>query len=201
MPKFPTTRASLISELRNPDNAQAWTDFVELYEPVLYRLARSKGLQHADAEDLTQEVLVKTAEKASSWNPAKDQGSFRSWLGVVLRNLIIQRFGRKSAIARATEARGGDLQNLGDVPDDRQLLTNMFDHEAQMEVFRVAGRRIRTEFSAATWQAFWNTWIEGMSIAKTAETLGMSSGAVYIARSRVMCRLREEASRLIGEDS
>ena len=201
MPRFPTTRASLISEIGDPENARAWADFTDLYAPVIYRLARSKGLQHVDAQDVTQEVLVKAAQKAATWDSAMNRGSFRGWIGVVLRNLVIQKFGRKGSVAKAIEAVGGDCQTLGNLPDNRHGLSAAFDHEAQLEAFRIAGRRVRSEFSDATWQAFWKTWIDGLSVNKTAEVLGISSGAVYIARSRVMRRLREEAAKLVGEES
>ncbi len=200
MPNFPTTRASLIAGIGDPSNAQAWADFTELYQPVIYRLVRGKGLQHSDAEDITQEVLVKVADAAASWNSEGRQGAFRKWLVVVLRNLVIQRFARKGLVAKATEAVGGTGEReLDFLCDDSTKLAEDIEIEAQLEAFRIAARRVRPEFSEATWHAFWKTWVDEMPIKSTAEELGITVGATYIARSRVMQRLREVASRLYGD--
>lgn len=199
MPKFPTTRASLIIGIGDANNDQAWGDFVDLYQPVIYRLARERGLQHSDAEDVTQEMLVKVSKMASSQSFDKTCGSLRGWLGVTLRNLVIQRFGRKGVIAKATEPVGDpNCSLIGKLQDARPGVEEFIENEAQLEAFRVAEKRVRREFSEATWQAFWQTWIDQKPVHEVAQRLGITSGAVYIARSRVMRRLREEASTLYG---
>lgn len=199
MRKFPTTRASLLVEIRDPNNVKAWIDFTDLYQPVIYRLARAKGLQPVDAEDVTQEVMVKVANSVETWKSQNAKGSFRKWLRVVLRNLVVQRFARKGVIAKATEPHGGTGdKELGHLLDDSPGLSEFVERESQLEAFRVAARRIRSEFSEATWLAFWKTWIEELPIKRVAEELKMSAGAIYIARSRVMRRLREEAICIHG---
>ena len=67
MHKQPNTNASLILRLRNPDDADAWAEFVEIYEPLIYGLIRSKGFQHADAAELTQEVLLAVVRSVGRW--------------------------------------------------------------------------------------------------------------------------------------
>lgn len=200
MPKFPTTRASLIAGIGASNNEQAWTDFVDLYRPVIYRLAQTRGLQDSDAEDVTQEMLIKVSNMASSWKSDRS-GSFRGWLVVTLRNLVIQRFGRKGIIAKAIEPVGdqncGQLDNL---QDSRPGIAEFIENEAQLEAFRVAEKRVRRDFSEMTWQAFWQTWIAQKPIEEVANVLGVTPGAIYVARSRVMRRLRDEVSRLYGVD-
>lgn len=83
----PATRHSLIIKLRNPADATAWTEFLAIYEPLVYRLARLKGLQHADANDLCQEVFQAVARSIHGWEPGR--GSFRGWLSRIARNLLI----------------------------------------------------------------------------------------------------------------
>lgn len=92
----PRTRASLILRLRNHDDLCAWQEFIEIYQPVIYAMARKGGLQNADADDLTQEVLTQVAKSIDNWDPDPQRGSFRAWLATIARNLVIQFFREKS---------------------------------------------------------------------------------------------------------
>src|SRR5438445_8049209 len=85
----PTTHASLLFRLRDPQDHDAWVEFVSLYEPVAYRLLRRHGLQDADARDVMQELFMAVSRSIDHWDPAKERGSFRGWLRRVARNLVI----------------------------------------------------------------------------------------------------------------
>src|SRR5262245_32766162 len=89
MQDIPDTRASLLIRLRQPGNQDAWREFASLYEPLIYRLAQRKGFQHADAQDLIQEVMVAISRGIDRLDFGEGSGRFRGWLYRIARNLII----------------------------------------------------------------------------------------------------------------
>ncbi len=195
----PETRASLILRLPDAADVAAWDDFVSIYGPVIYRVARRHGLQSADADDLVQEVFTAVARSVSDWLERKDRGSFRAWLLTIARNTAMNYLTR-----RATRPFGGDGEHaqrlLDEAASTEKELSNEFDLEYRREVFRWAAEQVRNDVSEATWEAFRMTHIDGISIADSAEQLGMSDGNIYIARSRVMARLKEKVSVIAPRD-
>jgi len=189
MDEAPQTRHSLLLRIRNTQDARAWSEFVALYEPLVYRLARRSGLQHADALELGQEVLWAVSKSIDRWELDPARGSFRGWLRRVTRNLVVNLLVKQR---RHPQAVGDtDFQRLlAQVADPATDESAAFDLEYRRSVFRWAASRVQTEFHATTWQAFWKTSVEGLSAAEAARQLQLSTGAVYVARSRVMARLR-----------
>jgi RNA polymerase sigma-70 factor (ECF subfamily) len=196
MSDSPTTRLTLLVRLRDVGNAEAWAEFVDLYAPLLYRLARRHGLQDADAADLTQDVLraVVNALPRLAYDPGR--GSFRGWLFTVARNQL-----RKFANARKRQPRGSggdgtdELLRQQPAPEEEAA----WEREYRQRVFAWAAEQVRDRFRPATWQAFWRTFVEGRDPRAVGEGLGLSVGAVYIARNRVLARIREQVRRLEGE--
>jgi RNA polymerase sigma-70 factor (ECF subfamily) len=191
----PSTRASLLVRLRDPRDERAWAEFVDLYTPLLRRLARAKGLQDADAADLAQDVFRAVAGAIDRFDLDPARGSFRAWLSRIGRNLAINALAdRRRHPAGSGDTRVARLLDEQPGPDPND--TVLFQTEYRREVFRWAAGRCRAEFRESTWRAFWRTSVEGEEPANVARSLGMTVGAVYVARSRVMARLRREVEGL-----
>jgi RNA polymerase sigma factor (sigma-70 family) len=190
LPGFPETHLSLIARLKDPCDQEAWSQFVEIYQPLIHRLALRKGLQDADAEDLTQQVFSAVAQAVDHWQPDRSRARFRTWLQRIAHNLLLNALTRlKPDRASGDEAHRLALDSVAarDGPDSALLRT-----EYQREVFLWAARQVRAEFEPATWEAFWATAVAGQEVAEVAEKLGKKTGAIYTARSHVMRRLKQK---------
>jgi RNA polymerase sigma-70 factor (ECF subfamily) len=198
MDDSPATRASLLMRIRNGADTEAWREFVELYAALIYGFARKRGLQDADAADLMQDVLRAVAASAGrlEYDPAR--GSFRSWLYTVTRNKLYNFLNGQRRHVRATGDSGVQkrLEEESSGSDDTALL---WDREYERRLFSFAAERIRNEFREQTWRAFWHTAVDGQAAQQVAEALQMSPGAVYVAKSRVLARLRREIEELQAE--
>lgn len=184
-----STRASLLVRIRDLRDEMAWGEFARLYTPLIYRFARQSGLQDADASLVTQDVLITVARTIHRFEYDRKNGTFRGWLKVVTRSRLSD-FLR--AQGRQTQGSGdsGVLQVIDEQADPSQ--PDLWEREYRRSLFEWAVERIRCDFEENTWQAFWQTSVDGREAAEVAEQLGVSVGAVYIARSRVLARLRRE---------
>ena len=197
MAETPRTRTSLLVRIRDPRDGEAWREFTALYEPLIYEFSRKRGLQDADAADLTQIVLHAVTSAIRRLDYDSERGSFHSWLFAVTRNQL-----RKFLSRQHREPHGSgdtdvlDLLNEEPAPDEEAAL---WDDEYKRQRFRWACKRVRGEVEPASWQAFWRTAVDGCTGAEAASELGMSIGAIYTARSRVLERIRKQIEQLEKE--
>ena len=191
----PTTRASLLLRLRDSQDHEAWVEFVSLYEPVAYRLLRRHGLQDADAREVMQDLFLAVSRSIDRWDPAKERGSFRGWLRRVARNLVINWLQQRE---RRVIATGGSelLAMLESLPAESEPETVEFDQELRRALFQRAAEQVRREVQPATWLAFWETGVVGTSPADAAQKLGMTAGAIRVAKCRVLVRLQAAVKEL-----
>lgn len=197
MTPIPETQASLILRIQDLGDIDAWEMFSKIYRPVIYRLARGSGLQHADAEDLTQQVLTSVSQAIPQYKTQRHV-KFRSWLTRIVRNAVINSLTRGKPTQRGVG--GSDfVELLAAVADDDSGFEPQIELEYQRQVYRYAAARIRAEIQPQTWQAFVLTVVMGESTESAAESLKMSIGSIHAARSRVMRRLRAVVQS-IGEE-
>jgi RNA polymerase sigma-70 factor (ECF subfamily) len=183
------TRPSLLIRIRDSGDRQAWSEFVGIYAPLVYGFARKHGLQSADAADLTQDVMRAVAGAADRFRYDPQRGSFRGWLFTVVRNRLRNFLVLQSRHAQA--AGGPEAQKVLDAvaaPDDAESL---WQREYEQRLFDWAAEQVRQDCEDRTWQAFWRTAVDGQSGQEVARALGMSAAAVYLAKRRVMDRLKE----------
>lgn len=188
MHQSPVTRPSLLIQVRDVRDRPAWDRFMEIYGPLVFAYGKRHGLQDADASDLVQEVLSVVASAAARFDYDPAQGSFRGWLLTITRNQV-RRIVRRGI--RQASAVGGtrNLARLAEWPTAAADGPREQDRRAWL--FSRAARQVRGTFQGSTWAAFWKTAVEHQPVEAVAQELGISAGAVYIARSRVLARLRE----------
>ncbi|MCA9153168.1 MAG: sigma-70 family RNA polymerase sigma factor [Planctomycetales bacterium] len=185
----PETRASLILRLRNADDLVAWDEFVELYAPVVFRTARARGFQAADADNLVQEVLLAVSQSVTKWLERDDRGSFRMWLLALARNHAVNMLTRRST--RMLGRNDSEAQRQMNERQTVDEISHRIDLEYDRTVFRWAAERVQQVVADKTWQAFWLTHVEGLSIDDVAKKLGTRPANIYFGRSRVMSRIQD----------
>ena len=190
----PTTRASLLLRLRDPEDHEAWVEFVSLYERVIYRVLRRTGLQDADALEMLQELFLAVNRNIGRWEHGAERGSFRGWLRRVTRNLVVSWVRRQK---RQVTTSSVDLDALLESPQAADgPETDEFDRELRRALFHRASDRVQAEVRPQTWQAFWEVAVTGISVAEAAVKLGMTAGAVRVAKCRIIARLREVVAEM-----
>jgi RNA polymerase sigma factor (sigma-70 family) len=190
----PTTRPSLLVRLQNAHDTVSWQAFVNTYAPLVYGYYRKRGLQAADAADLSQEVLARVARAMQTFVYQPDRGRFRDWLGTVTRHQLATFLARKERGDRVANLEGDEIASLPAPEADSEWTADF--NARLLEVALVA---IRPIFEAATWAIFEEVWQHDRPALDVARALEVPIEKVYAAKARVLKRLREELL-LLAED-
>jgi RNA polymerase sigma-70 factor (ECF subfamily) len=166
---------------------------------VIYRLARQRGLQDADAQDLAQQVLIAIVSAIPRWETNSESIRFRHWLRRVARNAIVNALTRQPRDRAVGGSSLLDLLNEQPLPYDET--ERQIELEYQRELFLQAAEIVRADVRPDTWQAFEMTVIGGHSIEAAARELGKPIGTIYLTRSRIMRRLREAVREIEDAES
>ncbi len=189
MTEIPDTRASLLVRLRDPRDEAAWTQFVQLYAPLVYSYARKQGLQDADAADLSQDVLSAVAGAMDRLEYDPRRGTFRGWLFTVVRRRLSN--WHRARRARPASSNGSTSQRLLEQYPTTENPEADWEAQWQRQVFAWACEQVRQDVTDLTWQSFWRTAMMGQPGKQVAADLELTIAAVYHARSRVFARLKE----------
>jgi RNA polymerase sigma factor (sigma-70 family) len=187
------TSATLLARLRQvPADQAAWARFADRYGRKIYAWCRRWNLHETDAEDVTQTVLLKLAEKMRTFEYDAAR-SFRAWLKTVTRHAWIDYSSSRKAGAAAG---GSQVLQLLQTAEAREDLVHRLDEEFDRELFEEAMARVRMRVTPRTWEAFERTALHGESGADAARAVGMKVATVFVARSKVQKMLQEELRKL-----
>lgn len=188
---MPTTSTTLLTRVRERSDAAAWDRFVQLYTPLLFYCCRRTGLTEDEAADTVQDVFVVLLDTLPTFQYAAG-GSFRGWLRTLTLNKCRERHRQRREQAVGGSAACADRLNDSDLDD-------LWEAEYRQYLVARALDVMRAEFEPTTWQACWQTTVEDRPASEVAAELGLSVNAVYLARSRVLRRLREYLAGLLSE--
>ena len=192
MAEFPETNPSLIGRVQDLDDGASWAEFLEIYQPIVFRMARKRGLQDADAHDVVQQVFISISRAIDGWRASPAQPLFRAWLVTIARNTITNALVRRPRDAASGSTSVMELLHQQPDPADAAEL----QRETKKEFVRSATAQIRGEFSAPTWDVFWRTAIDGQSVADVVKATGRTAGSIYVIRYRVIARLKEKIDEI-----
>src|SRR5215475_6536253 len=191
---LPTTRVTLLVRLRqDPTDHAAWDVFVERYGRHIYRWCRQWKLQDADAEDVTQNILVKLTRKlrAFTYDPSR---SFRAWLKTVVHHAWRDfEDGRRHPRPAGDDSQVGELMLTLEARDD---LARRLEEAFDLELLEAAKLRVRLRVAPHTWEAFRLVALEGLPVAEVAARVHLQVAMVYVAKSKVQRMLQEEVQKL-----
>ncbi len=193
MSQLPKTRQSLLIRLRQRSQ-DAWSEFLEIYEQAIIDYARRRGLQDADARDVTQEVLAAVDKKIEQWRDDPSIGKFRGWLFRVARNIAVDKVVQQSRRAAAS----GDSrvnQMLAEQPGASETESTVFWTEYRRTLLNWAAEQVQPGVKESSWNSFLLTAIEGKKPEEVAQQLNVSVGSVYAAKFRIVSRIRKIVSQ------
>jgi RNA polymerase sigma-70 factor (ECF subfamily) len=189
------TSPSLLERIKADDRA-AWERLVALYAPLVHRWCRRWGLPEQEIADVFQDIFQAVSTHIAGFRKEQEGDTFRGWLRTIAHNKVRDHFrkmGREPSGAGGTDAQVRlSLIPAGQSRDE----DGSSDARTDDGLFRRALDLIRSEFEDRTWRAFWSTAVEDRGPHDVALELGMSPGAVRVAKSRVLRRLREELGEL-----
>jgi RNA polymerase sigma-70 factor (ECF subfamily) len=195
-----STSRSLLERVQR-DDPEAWDRLVALYAPLVLHWCRRWGLPRQEAADVFQEVFRAVAGHIRAFHKDRPGDTFRGWLRTIAHNKVNDHFRRlrhEPHGAGGSEAQARFLAVPAPVPDDDSSANGGSDEEAERGLLRRALDLIRDEFEERTWVAFWRTTVDGQAPRDVAADLGMTPGAVRVAKCRVLHRLREELGDVLG---
>jgi len=190
------TRETLILRLRDPEDNASWTEFAEIYTPLLYAYCTKRGIRKVDAADIVQDVMrpVGLAMRSFEYDPEMEK--FKAWLFTAIRHAIGRHF--KNLKRRPLTAPDSQfIEMLESTPEESEQVD--WERDYQRELLKRPLDKMKPEFADRIWNAFQQTAIHGRKPADVADEIGITKNAVAIAKFRVTKRLKEKAESVDAE--
>jgi len=198
------TRKSLLSRLKNWDDQSGWKEFFDTYWRLIYRTAWKSGLTDAEAQDVVQEVVISVCKKIGDLKYDPALGSFKGWLLTLTRWRIVDEFRKRDRAAIHPAIKGAartTTDAMASIPDPNGFdLDSVWREEWEKAMVEAALTRVRTRVSPKQYQIFDAYAVKGWSARRVAETLGIGTGQVYLAKHRVGALVRKELLKLRDAD-
>lgn len=185
-----STRMSLLEEVREGTNVEAWRAFVDRYTPLIYGYCRQRGLQESDARDVTQNVFLAVSRAMRSFQYDPQRGRFRSWLGTITCREIRRHLTWANRLQHGGADSGRQLAEL------EQGLQSEWETRCTAFLFHQAIVEVQPKFPADVWRAFELTWLDDAAPAEVARQFDRPVAWVYKAKFRVLGQLRQAVERL-----
>ena len=190
------TSASLLDRLQSDPQSDSWSRLVEIYTPLIRHWLYRADLPIADFEDVVQDVMAVVIRRLPEFQHNQRPGAFRTWLRSITANCVFDYF----RVRRKTPLATGDTEFVGvlnQLQDPNSGLSQEWDREHNLFVTRALLDLLRPNYEERTWQAFERFALQGESAAEVASSLGISQNAVFIAKSKILNKLREEAAGVL----
>ncbi len=188
--QFPETRPSLLATLSDgPEGQVAWREFFERYAPAIYRVARMRGLDHDDADDIVQQAMVSISSHIGDFRYDRDRGRFRAWVRTIAENLIKQLW-RKRSLPVTAESQ------VDHCPDDGQSIEAVWESEWRIQDMLWCLDQVAVDVSPRKMEAFRKYALEGKPAEEVAREMKMSVGHVYVTRHAILNKVRGKAREL-----
>jgi RNA polymerase sigma-70 factor (ECF subfamily) len=191
-----TTSLSLLNRAAAGDDPQSWDRLTRLYRPLLQRWVTAFGIQYSDTQDLIQEVLATVVRELPGFRHNERKGAFRKWLKGILINRV-RHFLRSRRSRPIATGKSSVLEQLEQLADDHSELSQLWDREHNAHIISRLTDSVEARFERKTWMAFRRQVIDGVSPDEVSAELKMPLSSVYVAKSRVLSALRQEAEGLI----
>jgi RNA polymerase sigma-70 factor, ECF subfamily len=191
-----TTSLSLLERARSDPESDEWRRLTAIYSPLLRDWLRRYSVQESDADDLIQEVLLTIARELPAFEHSGNPGAFRTWLKTILVYRLLNYW--RSRNAHPVESGGSRVMDqIHELADPASGLSGLWDAEHDRHVLSKLLQQVRPRFQPQTWDAFHRVMFDGESPDAVAAALGLAVHSVYVAKSRVLQALRQEAAGLV----
>lgn len=191
-----STSISLLGRACSGAEPESWDRLTSIYQPMLCAWMRRYSLQQTDVDDLVQEVLLTVYRELPSFRHSGRTGAFRSWLRTILAHRL-QQFWRARRLRPTGTGQTSLLEDLNALHDEASDASRIWNAEHDRHVIAQLLEHVRPRFQEKTWEAFRRQMLDGERADAVAASLGMPIEAVYVARSRVLKALRQEADGLV----